>query len=223
MANNDLFKYKTDRKLNWKVHENLVKRIYNEFISSKLYDEYVNSDNDSFNADQKFLNDFYADFLVDNENFNEFLEEDNIYWNDDIGFAIVAVLKTIEKVKETTQFSRLLPLFKNGDDEEFAKKLIRKTIVNSKEQLKIIENHTKNWDTERIAHVDLLILQLALTELTEFPSIPVKVTLNEFIEISKYYSTEKSKVFINGVLDKIVKELEAENKLKKTGRGLINN
>ncbi|NJO90029.1 MAG: transcription antitermination factor NusB [Chloroflexia bacterium] len=183
----------------------------------------MSSTDDSFEADKQFLSTFYADFLAEDTNFADFLEEENIYWNDDIGFAIIMVLKTIEGIKETTQFSKLLPLFKNIDDEEFAKKLIRKTIVNSEEHLKIIENHTKNWDTERIAHVDLLILQLALTELVEFPSIPVKVTLNEFIEISKYYSTEKSKIFINGVLDKIVKELEADNKLNKTGRGLVNN
>jgi transcription antitermination protein NusB len=222
LANNDLFKYKSDRKLNWKVHEDYVKRVYNELISSELYAKYVNNDDDSFEADKNFLNSFYGEFLVNNENFNEFLEEENIYWNDDLGFAVIMVLKTIENSKETAQYSRLLPLFKNSDDEDFAKKLIRKTIVNSEEHLKIIEHHTKNWDTERIAHVDLLILQMSLTELTEFSSIPVKVTLNEFIEISKYYSTEKSKVFINGVLDKIVKELESENKLGKTGRGLIN-
>jgi N utilization substance protein B len=223
LANNDLFKYKADKKLNWKIHEDYVKRIYNDLVSSDFYSKYLNSDDDSFEADMQFLNSFYADFLMDDGNFAEFLEEENIYWNDDVGFAIIMVLKTIESIKENGQFSRLLPLFKNSDDEEFAKKLIRKTIVNSEEHLKVIEDHTKNWDTERIAHLDLLILQMALTELVEFPSIPVKVTLNEFIEISKYYSTEKSKVFINGVLDKIVKELEADNKLNKTGRGLVNN
>ena len=217
----DLFKYKAERKLNWKVNEDYLKQIYNDLIESQLYAGFVASQEDSFSADKKFLTSFYSDFLVDNNSFAEFLEEENIYWNDDNGFAIIMVIKTIDNFKQNNQYNRLLPLFKNEDDRDFAKKLIRKTIVNSEEQVKVIEKHTQNWDTERIAHVDLLILQLALTELLEFPSIPVKVTLNEFIEISKYYSTERSKVFINGVLDKIVKEFEAENKLKKAGRGLI--
>jgi len=221
LAINDLFKYKTERKLNWKVNDDYIKRIYNDLIVSKLYADFVNSDDDSFQVDKMFLVSFYSEFLVDNTNFIEFLEEENIYWNDDNGFAIIMVIKTIDNIKQNGQFNRLLPLFKNEDDREFAKILIRKTIVDSEEHVKIIEKHTQNWDTERIAHVDLLILQLALTELLQFPSIPVKVTLNEFIEISKYYSTERSKVFINGVLDKIVKEFEADKKLKKTGRGLI--
>jgi len=216
-----LFEYKKSRKLNWKIHEDVLKRIYNDLISSDLYQNYIDED-DSFASDKKFLDQFFSEFLAENENFSDFLEEENIYWNDDAGFAIIMVIKTLDSFKQNGHNYKLLPLFKNEDDKEYTKKLIRKSIVGHNEYLKIIEKHTQNWDTERIAHVDLLILQLAITELLEFPSIPVKVTMNEFIEISKYYSTERSKIFINGVLDKIVKELDAENKLNKKGRGLIN-
>lgn len=216
-----LSEYKKSRKLNWKIHEDVLKRIYSDLIYSDLYKNYINADEDSFNEDKKFLIQFYSEFLAENENFSDFLEEENIYWNDDAGFAIIMLIKTLESFKLNGFNSKLLPLFKNEDDKEYTKKLIRKSIVGHEDYLKIIEKHTQNWDTERIAHVDLLILQLAITELLEFPSIPVKVTMNEFIEISKYYSTERSKIFINGVLDKIVKELESENKLNKKGRGLI--
>lgn len=216
-----LYDYKNARKLNWKIHEDTLKRIYNDFISTEQYQNYINSDTDSFVSDKEFLNNFYSEFLAENINFSEFLEEENIYWNDDAGFAIIMVIKTIESIKENGNPGKLMPLFKNDDDKEYTKKLIRKAIVDQKEYIKLIEKHTQNWDTERIAHVDLLILQLAITELLEFPSIPVKVTMNEFIEISKYYSTERSKVFINGVLDKIVKDFESDKRLNKTGRGLI--
>ncbi|MDF1549442.1 MAG: transcription antitermination factor NusB [Bacteroidales bacterium] len=216
-----LYDYKNARKLNWKIHEDTLKRIYNDFISTEQYQNYINSDTDSFVSDKEFLNNFYSEFLAENINFSEFLEEENIYWNDDAGFAIIMVIKTIENIKENGKPGKLMPLFKNDDDKEYTKKLIRKAIVDQKEYIKLIEKHTQNWDTERIAHVDLLILQLAITELLEFPSIPVKVTMNEFIEISKYYSTERSKVFINGVLDKIVKDFESDKRLNKTGRGLI--
>lgn len=221
LDSDQLYSYKNERKLNWKVNSDFVKGIYNDFVESDLFKNYINSENDSFEEDKKFLNDFFAEFLAENENFSEFLEEENIYWNDDNSFAIIMVLKTIESIKQNGNAARILPLFKNEDDRIFAQELMRKTIVNGEEQLAIIQKHTKNWDTERIAQIDLLILQLAFTEFMEFSSIPVKVTMNEFIEISKYYSTSRSNVFINGVLDKIVKELKAEEKLNKKGRGLI--
>jgi transcription antitermination protein NusB len=221
-TNQELIDNKKERKLQWKLHRNFLKRIYNEFIESELYSNYINSTDSSFQSDKKFLIKFYVEFLSENQAFLDFLEEENIYWNDDIGFATIMVVKSIENIKPDKKNNKILPLYKNEDDKDFAKKLLTTTIQKQEEYLDIISKHTQNWDTERIAQMDLLILQMAITELFEFKSIPVKVTLNEFIEISKYYSTEKSKIFINGILDNIIKHLEKDGSIVKTGRGLIN-
>ncbi|MFN8257309.1 MAG: transcription antitermination factor NusB [Bacteroidales bacterium] len=218
--NRFLNELKENRKLNWKAYPDLVKGIYNDFLDTDLYSKYISLDKTDFNTDRKLIVDFYSEFLAENQLFNDFLEEENIYWNDDIGFAIIMVIKTIESIKPGIPDKKLLPLFKNEDDREFARKILRSSIINRADFLKIIEKHVENWDTERIAQLDLLILQIAIAELLEFSSIPVKVTLDEFIEISKFYSTERSKIFINGLLDKIIKDLKSQNRLNKTGRGL---
>jgi len=150
------------------------------------------------------------------------LEEQSIYWNDDLDFAISMVIKTIKKFKsENDRGEYLMSLYKDDEDQEFTTKLFRKAISNESENRKIIENYTKNWDVDRVAVMDVLIMQLALTELMEFPSIPVKVTLNEYIELAKYYSTNRSSTFINGVLDRITKDFREEGKIVKAGRGLL--
>jgi len=112
-------------------------------------------------------------------------------------------------------------MFKDADDEQFSKDLLLKTVVNHDELRQLIENYASNWDMERIAFMDILIMQMALSEFIYFPSIPTKVSLNEYIELSKYYSTDKSRNFINGILDKALKEMKLEGKVRKTGRGLI--
>ncbi len=208
------------RKLNWKVYTDFTKLLYSDFIKSEVYQAIMEAEGNDFQQDQEFMQRFYADFLDKNENLPDFLEEENIYWNDDFSFALVMVIKSIEQAKSNKPF-RVLPLYKNEDVKDFAKILLRKAIVNAEEYLKIIEKHTKNWDPDRIAQTDRMILQLAIAEAIEFPSIPVKVTLNEYIEVAKYYSTEKSKTFINGLLDQIIKSLQKNGKIKKSGRGLV--
>ena len=221
--NIDLLNYHDKRKLNWKIHKDFIKQIYSDFTKTQIYTEFIELENRSFKDDRELVIRFYSEFLSENERFVDFLEEENIYWNDDYSFALVMVIKTIRNLNSSSnEHENLLPLFKNDDDREFAKLLLRKTIVNKLDYIEIIEKHTKNWDTERIAQIDLLILQLAIAEVVEFESIPIKVSLNEYIEISKYYSTVRSKTFINGLLDKIVKSLNEEKKVNKTGRGLIN-
>lgn len=211
-----------ERKLNWNKNDYIIKSLYNDFINSEAFVKYSESDNVTQKDDKDLIVYFYSEFLAENEKFIEFLEEESIYWIDDFNFALVIVLKTLQSVKtESENSTKLLPLFKNENDKEFAKNLLKKTIINSETNIKIIEKYAKNWDTERIAQIDLLILQLAITEVLEFPSIPIKVTFNEFIEISKYYSTSKSKIFINGLLDKIIKDFKIEKKINKAGRGLV--
>jgi len=129
-------------------------------------------------------------------------------------------IKTLGKCKEN-QTAKMFPMFKDEDDKQFLIKLFRKTVVHGEDHQELVKAFTKNWDFDRIANMDILIMQMAITEAVEFPSIPSKVTLNEYIEIAKYYSTEKSSVFINGILDKVFQSLKTDKKIKKTGRGLI--
>ncbi len=132
------------------------------------------------------------------------------------------VYKTLKIFKESDgSEKKLMPLFKNTDDQEFAKKLFYKVILNTDEYEKLIKEHSQNWEFDRIAIMDKLIMQMSIAEIIEFPSIPIKVSLNEYIEIAKDYSTENSNTFINGILDNIVKQLKNNNKIIKTGRGLI--
>ncbi len=150
------------------------------------------------------------------------LEEQSIYWNDDLDFTISMVIKTIKKFKsENDNNEYMMSLYKDEEDQAFTTILFRKALINDPEYRKIIETYTRNWDVDRVAIMDVLIMQLALTELIEFPAIPIKVTLNEYIELAKYYSTHKSSTFINGVLDRITKDFKEQGKIVKTGRGLL--
>ena len=216
----ELYEILEKRKLNWKVYSDFIKQLYSDFTKSTLYSDMLNEASDDFNKDKELAIRFFTEFIAENERFQDFLEEESIYWIDDFSFAMIMAVKTLEHIYKSGK-AKLLPIFKNDDDRNFAKILLRKSIVNADEYTKTIKNHTKNWDPDRIAQTDRLILQLAIAEALEFPSIPVKVTMNEYIEISKYYSTEKSKTFVNGLLDQIIKSLLKENKIKKTGRGLV--
>jgi N utilization substance protein B len=159
--------------------------------------------------------------LVFHEEFYDVLEEQSIYWNDEVDFIISIVGSLIKKINPRAGYVPLPPVYKNEEDEEYTKTLFRKTIVHFDEHKKYIDMFTTNWDVDRIAFFDNLIMAQAITEMTEFPSIPVKVTFNEYLEVAKYYSTRNSSNFVNGVLDKILHTLREENKIQKTGRGLL--
>ncbi len=217
-----LNKYLDGNKLKWSNYPDLIRGIYTSLIESDLYKEYVNSESDDFQNDRRFCEDFFSTILVNSDLMLNELEEQSIYWNDDLDFTISMVIKTIKKFKSADDKNEyLMSLYKDIEDQEFTTKLFRKAISNNSENRKIIENYTKNWDVDRVAIMDILIMQLALTELMEFPSIPIKVTLNEYIELAKYYSTNKSSTFINGVLDRITKDFKEEGKIVKAGRGLL--
>jgi N utilization substance protein B len=217
-----LNKYLTANKLNWSNYPDLIRGIYLTMVESDLYKEYITATVDDFQHDRRFCEDFFSLILVNSDLMLNELEEQSIYWNDDLDFTISMVIKTIKKFKSADdQNEYLMSLYKDTEDQEFTTKLFRKAINNNIENRKIIENYTKNWDVDRVAIMDVLIMQLALTELMEFPSIPVKVTLNEYIELAKYYSTNRSSTFINGVLDRITKDFREEGKIVKAGRGLL--
>ena len=214
--------YLNRNKLNWYNYPNLIRGIYTTMIESDIYNAYITTAVDDFQNDRRFCEDFFINILINNELILNELEEQSIYWNDDLDFTISMVIKTIKKFKsENDSNEYMMSLYKDDEDQDFTKRLFRKALINDSENRKIIETYTRNWDVDRVAIMDVLIMQLALTELIEFPSIPIKVTLNEYIELAKYYSTHKSSIFINGVLDRITKDFREEGKIVKTGRGLL--
>lgn len=211
-------------KISWKEEEELVRRLYNSIRSSDLYKDYLSSSEDSYERDRAFILDLYRQHINSEEALISFYEEKNIHWANDYTVAFYYIDKTIHALEADSEESQPLPGLSaepEEDDRDFAVTLYKQTIRHNDEYEKMISQTTLNWDTERIAMLDMLLLKMALTEFLEFPTIPVKVSFNEYIEISKEYSTPKSKVFINGILDKLINELIQENKIKKSGRGLL--
>lgn len=220
--NKSLEKYLQQSKLGWSDEPELIKKLYNSLIDTDFYADYMAAEKAAYADDRKLVELMLGEVILQSDDVNLLLEEKSIYWNDDLDFVISMVIKTIKKFKEYSgEGNALLPFFKDEEDREFAKNLFRKSVLNHTELKKIVEQHTLNWDVERIAFIDNMILELAIVEFLYFPSIPTKVTLNEYIELSKYYSTQKSRNFINGILDKSLKALKKEDKVIKTGRGLI--
>lgn len=210
-----------DNRLNWNHFPEVTKSLFNHFVASDFYNEYMNAEQSSFADDKAVLVNLLSKILNANADFEAFLEEQSIYWNDDLEFVSSMAAKTIKKIDENTSLVPLMSLFGNADDEEFAKRLLRKTVLRHKENLELIDKFTVNWELDRIAAMDILIMEMAITEILEFPTIPVKVSMNEYIDIAKFYSTEQSNVFVNGVLDKVIAHLRANSKIQKQGRGLI--
>ncbi len=214
--------YIEKQKLTWANHPELIKELYLIIQESDFYKQYMETSNRSYTEDRKFAEKVFNNVFLVSEELYQVLEEQSIYWNDDVDFVIAVIIKTLKKFNENSSASTsLMPLFKDEDDREFAKDLFRKAIINHDELQVLVKSHSNNWDLERIAFMDILIMQLAITEFLYFPSIPTKVTMNEYIELSKFYSTEKSRNFINGILDKTLKDLKKEDKVQKVGRGLI--
>ena len=208
--------------LSWVQNREIVRNLYLLILDTELYSEYMSAEDHSYNNDKRLLEKIYLDLVMNYEDLYLNLEEQSIFWINDVDFIIKMIVKTFKKFSaENPQGNMLLPMLKEKDDLAYCKKLLRTTIKNEQEYLELIKASAKNWELERIALTDSLILQLAISEAIEFKSIPSKVTINEFIEIAKIYSTQKSSKFINGVLDNIFTGLKAEGKIVKTGRGLI--
>lgn len=213
--------YAAARKLSWNDARELIKTLYNQLIEADYFKRYMSAEECSFKDDLKLVQDFYTNEIGQCELLDDVLEEQSVMWCDDLGFALMMLLRTLSNVRRSSTDVKLMDEFKNEDDPQFTRTLFRKTLENYDESLKIIGSFTENWDLERIAFMDNLIMAMAMTELRTFASIPVKVTLDEYIEISKYYSTAGSGQFINGVLDKVVEKFVAEGEICKSGTGLI--
>jgi len=217
LAKNDaLESYLNDTKMSWANNDSFVKTTYEEIISSDFYEEYMSAPKTSYETDQELWRKIFKTILQKSDDLTEVLEEQNIYWNDDLDIIMTFVMKTIKRFKpENGDEQELLPMFKDETDRKFASDLFCSTIRNREKYRLLIDDAIKNWDIDRLAMMDLLILQVALAEIIEIQGIPVNVSLNEYIDIAKTYSTEKSGTFVNGTLDQIVTNLRKENKLFK--------
>lgn len=218
-----LSRYLGTRGLSWEDHPEVARMLFNDMARWGVYNDYMTSADDSYKADLRFIRDLVTKLMPASDDLISSLEEQSVYWNDDLPFVAAMIKNTLGKFREHDdgRNTTLPPMFTSSDDENFVKVLLRKVILNSDKNSSLIDLHTTNWEVERIALMDKLVMQLAITELVEFPEVPVKVTLNEYIEIAKDYCTAKSSTFVNGILDKIVKEMRASNGFVKTGRGLV--
>lgn len=210
--NRQLQLYINERPLSWVDHESFVKTLLDKILESEAYKSYSLISSPSYEQDREFWRKTFKDFIYLNEELDDILEDESIYWNDDVEIVQSFVLKTIKRFSEVNESNQpLLPMFKDEEDKRYALKLLDETIINEKKFRELIEKHTEKWDFERIAMMDLIIMQIALAEISTFDSIPTNVSMNEYIEIGKSYSTPKSSIFINGILDAIVHELKKEN------------
>lgn len=221
--NNSLSIAMENRKIDaWTLHEDYISLLLNAIKASKCYTDYMNNANRSFEEDRQLIVDLFTEIIVPNEKLYEYLEDDKLTWIDDIPLVNTQIIKQLKALKPLENDNFKVPkIYKDNEDRDFARDLFRKTILNEAALAKEFVDKTPNWDSERIAEVDTIILKMAICEFLKFPSIPVKVTLNEYLELAKEYSTPKSSIFINGILDNLVKELETGKKLIKTGRGLM--
>ena len=220
----NLISLSKERKLNWSgdVNQQMFRKIYNEVIKSDIYNHYMNNGIDGFEEDKKFLIELFKSDIANSNVLYDYFNDKNISWVDDLDLVCSMIVKTINSYEKGNKFE-IFNLYKENDDEKaFVSELLLKTILFDKANETLIDDLTLNWEFDRIAKMDVILMKMAITELQVFDNIPIKVTLNEYIEISKYYSTPKSNIFINGILDKAILSLSKENKLNKVGLGLKN-
>ena len=215
-VNKQLTEFINNQKKTWANDQELIKEIYDKIVASDIYKEYMASEDSSYEADRELWRKLYKSLIFNNDSLDQTLEDQSLYWNDDKEIVDTFVLKTIKRFEEKNGSAQpLLPEFKDDEDQEFARRLFRRALLNSDYYRHLIGDNTKNWDLDRVAFMDVIIMQCALAEILSFPNIPINVSLNEYLEIAKLYSTPKSGSFINGTLDGIVNQLKKEGKLAK--------
>lgn len=208
--------------IGWQNDQDLVRKIFGELKTTEFYKEYMSAGgSNSFSEDRKLLKQILSELLYEHELFNFWFEERNIHWSDDLHFAFVFLNKWLDGLQSEADITVPVLYREPEEDKKFVADLFRKTILHSAEYDTLIDKHTKNWELERIATLDILLMKMALTEILYINNVPIKVSMNEYIDLAKEYSTPQSGRFINGVLDKMVAELKQENRIQKTGRGLL--
>lgn len=206
---------------NWKLNDDIILGLIDTIKESQLYQNYMQKPVGSFEEDKNFIVDLYTEVIAPSDRLYDYLEDFKLTWVDDLPGINTLIVKQIKQLKGENDTLIVPKVYKDEDDKDFVKNLFRKTVLNELELSKEYIDKTPNWDVERIAEIDTIILKMAICELLKFPSIPTKVTINEYLEIAKEYSTPKSSIFINGILDNLVKEFTQDGKLKKSGRGLL--
>lgn len=204
------------QKKTWADEPEFVKKIYLQIVESQIYADYMASTDDSYEADRELWRKIYRTLIQENTDIDAILEEMSLYWNDDKEIVDTFVLKTIKRFEESNGAKQeLLPEYDNDDDKDYARKLFRATILNANEYQRFMSEASHNWDFGRLAYMDVVIMQIAIAEIMTFPSIPISVTINEYVNIAKLYSTPRSSGYINGMLDAIARHLIATGKLIK--------
>ena len=214
--NKQLRDFMVNQKRSWDNDSDFIKNLYDKIIASDIYKDYMASEEQSYEADRELWRKLYKTFVFNNEDLDALLEDQSLYWNDDKEIVDTFVLKTIKRFDEKNGANQsLLPEFKDEEDKDFACRLFRRSILNSDYYRHLISENTRNWDFDRVAFMDVIIMQCALAEILSFPNIPISVSLNEYVDIAKMYSTAKSGAFVNGTLDGIVNQLKKDGKLMK--------
>ena len=213
--NEQLTKFAEKSKLDWVDNSDLLRRLLDDIEASDFYKEYMATETSSYEEDKELWRKIYKTFIFDNEELDALLEEQSLYWNDDKSIVDSFVLKTIKRYEQEEGGEGLLPEYKDENDRRFARDLFRNAILKAEEYRTLMSDSSKNWDMSRLAFMDVIIMQVALAEVMTFNDIPLSVTLNEYVEIAKHYSTAKSGSFVNGLLDTITKKLRAEGKIDK--------
>jgi N utilization substance protein B len=218
---NQLKSFTEKRKLNfWELDTEYVKEIWNAIKSNPTYQNYIRQKASTYEQDRDLILELFKTVIAPNEKLADYFEDKQISWTDDIPFVNTWIVKMLSQMKPFFEL-KLGSIYKDDDDEKFVLDLFRKVVLKHTEFEQYIIDKTPNWDPDRIAGLDMILIKMAICEFLYFPSIPTRVTINEYIEIAKDYSTDKSSYFINGVLDKILKEFTASKSLNKMGRGLL--
>jgi len=206
----------------WHNHKEEMRILFNGFKTSSYFQKYLAGEKKDFAAQKTLMLHFYKDYLPKQEELHSLMEEIFIHWNDDKKAVFNSLIKPIDPLMESESELVLKPLSDDYDEDwSFCKDLIGNCMSNEKELTDLIADKTKKWDSERIADIDMILMRMSLSELLYFPNIPIKVSINEYLDISKIYSTPKSSVFLNGILDKLMNEMKADGRIKKAGRGLV--
>lgn len=216
-SNKALCDFLDTQKQGWDDDVEFVRILYGQITSSEIYASYMESEDDSYEADREVWRKLYKTFIVENDSLDAILEEKSLYWNDDKEIVDTFVLKTIKRFDPANnERQELLPEYKDEEDKDFARKLFRATVINGGQYQQYMSETSRNWDFSRLAYMDIVIMQIAIAEMLTFPNIPVNVTINEYVDLAKIYSTPKSSGYINGMLDTIARYLIDSGKLLKS-------
>ncbi len=203
--------------ISWEEYNDLIKGLFEAICASEYYKTYMSARENTFADDKMIWRQIFKKVIFTYKPFEERLESMDIYWNDDVEIVSSFVEKTIKKLEEGSTDIEVLPKYRDADDEDYAMLVLSKAIENGEEYKELVKSFSQNWEKDRIAVMDMSIMQAAIAEINFCPTIPVNVTLNEFIEISKYYSSEKSSLFINGILDRVVNKYKEDSSILKVG------